>query len=501
MHINALDKLTSHKILDSRIKSENISKKERWLGYLLGPSGIMLLNAILGIYLNVYYTDVLKLTSIWGGLFLATFPIVTKILDAVLNIVMGYIIDRTRTRQGKARPWILISAPILSLSGILLFTVPETSETVKIIWILFSYNLYYSISYTIYNMSHNLMVPLSTRNGEERGSLSVFNNVAGVMISGIGVALIFPMLIMPHIGVNKSSWIILMSIISIIALPLALCEYYFTKERVTEESQDLDVDEKSISYFTQFKAIFSDKYWVLIMLFFLVYTMCQYLKNTSLVYYCNYVLGNYNDGITQTLVSAIGGIPMGIGIFAVWPLAKRFGKKNITLVGMVLYLLGGAICLLDPHQMSIVLIGQFIKNMGGLPVSYIFMALFADVLDHIEWKFKFRCDGISMSVYNFILTVCSGLTIGIFNFVLSKNGYIAPVFSEVTRQTVAVTQNMSVQNAIIFLFIGLEIISSVILIIILMFLNVEKNIDKEQKEIKERKTIEKTAQDISISKS
>jgi GPH family glycoside/pentoside/hexuronide:cation symporter len=488
METNARKKFIDHKFFNSRIKTDEVLKREKWIGYLMGPSGALLLNAVLAIYLNVYYTDVLKLTHVWGGAFLAVFPVVTKILDAILNIVMGYIIDRTKTRQGKARPWLLLAAPLLTLSGILLFTVPSGSTLVQVIWIIFSYNLYYSITFTIYNMSHSLMVPLSTRDVKQRGSLSVFNNVAAIMISGTGVALIFPMLIMPHIGVNKSSWIILMSIISIIALPLALCEYYFTKERVTEEGYNAEADQKQVSYFTQLKAIFSDKYWVLIMIYFLITTIVVILKNTALVYYCNYVLGKYNDGITQTMVSAIGGLPMGIGIFIVWPLAKKFGKRNLTLAGLLVCILGSIICLIDPKNLVLVLIGQFIKSLGGLPSAYIFMALFADVLDHIEWKYKFRCDGISMSIYNIIQTVASGLGIGVFNYVLSRTGYIAPIFNAATHQTVAAVQNGSVQNAIVFLFLRLDLISSIIVVFILIFLNVEKNIEKEQKEILQRHT-------------
>lgn len=69
---------------------------------------------------------------------------------------------------------------------------------------------------------------------------------------------------------------------------------------------------------------------IIILAYFLIYTIGTQFKNLSLVYYCNYVLGSYNDGKTQMLISVIGGIPMGIGIFAVWPLAKKFGKRNLT---------------------------------------------------------------------------------------------------------------------------------------------------------------------------
>lgn len=471
-------------LFESRVKSDNVKASEKWLGYLLGPSGALLLNAVLATYLNVYYTDVLKLTTIWGGAFLTVFPIISKIIDAITNVLMGYIIDRTKTAQGKARPWLLLSAPLVAVSGILLFTVPQKSETVQVIWVMLSYNLFYSFSYTIYNMSHNLMVPLSTRNTEQRGSLSVFNQIATIMMSGIIVALIFPMLIMPQLGVDKSKWIVTMSILSCLALPLTIMEYYFTKERVTLEDINKK-EEKKIPYKNLLKAIFTDKYMVLILLYFLIYTVGTQFKNLGLVYFCNYVLGTYNDGKTQTMLSVIGGIPMGLGIFIVWPLAKKFGKRNLTIAGFALYSIGSAICWICPTNMVTVLIGQFIKNIGGLPCSYVFMALFADVLDHLEYKQNFRCDGIAMSVYNIIAVTSVGIVTGLFNALLSKSGYIAP--SIVNGETVAAIQSAATKNAITFSFVGLETITAVILIVILAFLSVEKYIDKEQAEIKRRK--------------
>ena len=323
--------ILSAKLFDSRVHSQNVTGKEKWLGYLLGPCGALLLNAVLATYLNVYYTDVLKLTTVWGGAFLVVFPLVSKIIDAITNVIMGYIIDRTKTKQGKARPWLLLSAPLVALTGILLFTVPNAGETVQVIWVMLSYNLFYSFAYTIYNMSHNLMCPLSTRNTIQRGGLSVFNQISTIMMSGIIVALVFPMAVLPQLGVDQTKWILVMSVLSILSLPLTLLEYYFTKERVTEEQSG--TEEKKLPFLTQLKIVLTDKYMILMFVYFFIYTLGTSLKNIGLVYYCNYVLGTYNDGVTQTMISVIGGIPMGIGIFAVWPLAKKFGKRNVTLAG------------------------------------------------------------------------------------------------------------------------------------------------------------------------
>lgn len=476
------EKMLSGRIFNSRVHSKNVTGKEKWLGYLLGPCGALLLNAVLATYLNVYYTDVLKLTTVWGGAFLIVFPVISKIIDAITNVIMGYIIDRTKTKQGKARPWLLLSAPLLAITGVLLFIVPSGSVGLQVAWVMISYNLFYSFAYTIYNMSHNLMVPLSTRNTMQRGGLSVFNQISTIMMSGIIVALVFPMVIMPLLGVDRSLWIIVMCVLSIITLPLTLVEYYFTKERVTEEL--VNTDEKKTPFLTQLKIVLSDKYMIVTFIYFLIYLLASSIKNFGLVYYCNYVLGTYNDGITQTLVSVLGGIPMGIGIFAVWPLAKKFGKRNITLVGFLLYSLGSAICWIVPTNLYIVLVGQFIKNIGGLPCAYVFMALFADGLDHLEWKSGIRCDGTAMSIYGIIACCLGGLATSIFNAMLSKTGYVAPEL--IDGVTVASTQSAAVQNVITFAFVGLESITGIILAGLLIFLTVEKTIGKKQSMIRER---------------
>ena len=489
-----------NRIFDSRVKSKNVTGKEKRLGYLLGPCGALLLNATLNIYLNQYYVDVLGLGALFGGLFIALFPIFSKIIDGVVDILYGYLIDRTKSKQGKGRPWILLCAPLLAITGILLFTVPQADPGIQAIYVVITYNLFYSFAYSIYNMAYNLMVPLSTRNTQQRNLLSVFTQVSTIMISGILVALVLPMVVLPFIGVDKTMWIIVMSIFSTIALPLTLIQYYFTKERITEEKRDQQ--EKKIPFKAQLKAAFSDKYIYLLMLYFLVYTLGTQFKNLGLVYFSNYVLGTYSDGFTQTMISVIGGVPMGIGIFAVWPLVKRFGKKNVTFAGFLIYALGSAICCIAPDNMVIVLIGQFIKNIGGLPCSYVFMALMADCLDNLEWKTGFRSDGVVTATYNIVSTTVTGVGTGLFNFGLSANGYVAPITGEVPSDitnTVQKTienadgsistifnQNDSVISFIVFAFLGFEILTGLISAILIWFIDVEKNISRKQKVLVER---------------
>lgn len=508
----ATGKMLNGRIFDSRIRSRNITGKEKWLGYLLGPCGALLINAVLGgSFLNQYWTDVLKLGGLWGGAFLIVFPIFSKILDAITNFIMGWIIDRTKNKQGKARPYLLLSAFLVPITGMLLYLVPNMSISLKAVWVIISYNLFFSFAYTIYNMSHNMMVPLSTRNSSQRGVLAVFNQVATIMVTGIIAALIFPMVILPMIGSSQTLWISVMSVLCIIMLPVMLLEYYFTKERVTEELGK--VGTVKIPYKMQIKAVFSDRYIVFLLVYSLIFTLGGTLKNSALIYYCNYVLGTYNDGITQTLISVIGGIPMGIGIFAVWPLAKKFGKKNVTVAGFVFYAVGSAICWMFPTNLIVVLIGQFIKNIGGLPCAYIFMSLFSDSFDHLEWKTGFRSDSLAMSIYSTITIVLMGVGLAILNAALNASGYIPPLnvtnlseagailaqngwLSQLDLSsykmaidgtfTIGIKQPGSVLNAISFLFVGLEVITGILSAILLAFVGVEKTLERKQKMIRER---------------
>lgn len=506
--------LLDSKFFDSRITSPNVTAKEKWIGFLIGPTGALLVNAILGGgFLNIFYTDVIGIGNLWKGMFLAIFPVIAKILDAITNFIMGWIIERTHTKQGKARPYILLAAILLPISGILLYTVPNADQKIQAAWIMITYNLFFSIAYTIYNMSHSLMVPLSTRNTTQRGAVAVFNQVAAIMVTGIIAALLVPMLLLPMIGTSKAMWITAMSTVSILSMPLVLLEYYYTRERVTEELGA--EEEKKVPYAKTVKAVFTDKLTVLILLYFFLSTLSNTLKINSTIYYCNYVLGTYADGITQTLINVIGGIPMGIGIFAVWPLAKRIGKRNIVVLGCLIVSLGSAICCAFPTNMPGMLAGQFVKNLGSLPVAYVFMALFADVLDHLEWKNGFRCDGMAMSVYSTIGVVLGGVSLGLLNLIISSTGYVKPytattetlntVVSQIaaagqTMQlpvealkptldgvyTIAVNQNAATNQALLFLFVGLDVIVGVLCAAILMLINVEKTVGFKQQVIRQR---------------
>lgn len=486
------DGILKSKIFDTRIQSANVQNSERWLGYLLGPTFVMSMYYICGqSYLNMFYTDVLKLTPIWGGLFLAMLPIVSKVLDAVTNILQGWVIDHTQSRHGKARPWLLISGPLLVISSILLFTVPRASTAVQVAWVTISYNLYFSVAFTMYNISHNLMVPLSTRNSKQRDTLSVLSSMGVSLVPGIVVAMIIPTFVLPVIGIDQGKWMTVMSILSILALPAVMLEYYFTRERVTEESQGQSGELTVISTRDQIRGCLKSRYWVAIMLIMIVYNLYNNFQATSIIYYANWVLGTYNDGVTLTMMNMIGQTPLGIGIIALWPMVRRFGKRNVMIGGFALGIGGCVISLLQVKNMVVVLIGLIFKSIGTIPITYILVSMLADALDHVEWVNGFRCDGFSTSIQSVILTIMTGVSAGLFNLGLSVTGYIAP--QGTAEEMAGIVQSPAAQNLFswgLFLF---PAIGFGIMIAILIPYTLDKDLPKMQAEIIQRRVDEAAA--------
>lgn len=466
-------KLFSSKAFDSRIKSANTTRSEKWLGYFLGPVGAATLNFTVVSYLNVFYTDVLDLTNAfpWVAAFLTLFPIISKIIDAITNLLMGQIIERTHSRQGKARPWLLISAPLMTVAMILLFMIPREHSIWQIVLVALTYNIFFSFAYTIYNMSHTLMVPLSTTNVKQRDGLSLFSNIGGNMLPGTVVALVPPAVIMPMLGADYDKWIFVMSILAVLALPFTLIEYYFTKERVTEAAHSVG-EVKNVSFKEQLKACFSSKYWIMMIVYMLMFQIMSNIMTISLPYFCNWVLGTYNDGKTQALLSVVGKAPLGFGVFILWPLVKKFGKRKVMIVGFLAAAAALGFCLTNPRSMPVMLAGSLIYALGFLP-SYVYTALMADTLDYVEYDKGIRADGLTASVFTIVMTISAGIGQGIFNMGLTNAGYAAPVQG---TDNVWNVQNAATQNFISFAYTGIPLICLTVMAIIMIFLNVENHL-------------------------
>lgn len=487
---NLMTKVFSKKMFESKITSANTQKSEMWLGYFVGPCLVyMAYYGIADRYLTQFYTDVLGM----GGMILTMMPVISKIIDAITNIIMGRIIDKTRTKQGKARPWVLLSGICMAVSGILLYAVPNWSPGVQLVWVVVSYNLFFAFAFTIYNMSHALMVPLSTRNTKQRDSLAMMTSAGMNMIPGMLVTIILPIMI-NAIGVGgeaQGRWMLVMGIVAMLALPATLVEYYFTKERVTEESMNNsgESEEDVVPFGQQLKACFTDKYWLMIMAFTALYQIFNFLSTNSMLYYCNWVLGNSVDAGTsmQVMVNAIGQAPLGFGIFILWPLVRKFGKRWVMQIGFVIAAIGCVLILLNPGNMGVVLGGLFVKSIGAIP-TYAMAAQMAEALDHIEWKNGFRADGFSASVNSILITVSAGIAQSVILGGINHFDYIAP-----SSAAEIINQPDAMKTFFAWCFVGVPMVGYLLGSLIMTFYDIEKKMPQISADITARHKAEAEA--------
>ena len=215
---------------NSKIKSANVTKAERLIGYAAGPFGVMLLQSIVNSYFNQYLTDVVGFTvsrGMWVASFMVVFPLLSKFIDALTNVLMAKVLDKTTCRQGKLRPWFILSLPIIVASILLMFSIPELDVKGQAVWVLLSYNLFYSVGYTMWYMAYEMSAALSTRNVRQRSG----NSMAGQITKNIGTGIIsitFPLLLQMFCrfaGENmKTGYLMIMAFICCIAIPLTFMQ-------------------------------------------------------------------------------------------------------------------------------------------------------------------------------------------------------------------------------------------------------------------------------------
>ena len=477
-------------ILNSRTDKQQVRIPEMLLGYFLGPLLVLAMTSVVSTYYLTFYRTYDDVVA--QGSFLVLLPLISVIPMALANIIVGIILGKTRTRQGKARPFILTAGPLLLISGIVMFVIPYFSLGFRMVWMAVTYNLFAALANPVYSNSHYLMVSLSTRDLDQRGKLSVVANIPAVAGNGLVSSILMPAILGwiksgETLGMEaglgyqivQNRWQTVMMIFAIAAFVGCMLEYWFTRERITEEDLPTDAaseTKETVSTLQQLKAAASDKYWWIIMIFYFLYQAGVMFKGG---YVFNIFCNDFFPSVTvfgqtlnaegvQSLMALIGGIPLAAGMLFAWPVANKLGKRNFVLLGCIVSIIGSIVCLLAPSSFVVVTIGQVLKGFSSIPGAYIMMALFADVLDHLEAKNGFRVDGISMSVYSTILTVVNGLAVAFFNLFYDGGAF--------THQQVSG-----------FFFLGFEIIAHGILIFVLLLLNVEKHIREEQALIAERK--------------
>ena len=491
--MNLLKKTVEQPIFNTRIKSDEVKISEIALGYFLAPFCAMLANMIFGAYLTRYYADVLGWTKFGAGAFAALLPIVSVIFVVLGNLSVGKWIDNTRTTAGKARPYLFAAIPLLALAIIMMFTSPNNGSIVQMIWIAVSYNLYYSIAYPCYYTAHSSMVSLSTRDTDKRGLLATMSNASMVAAAGVGASIVVPILLQSYmfsyngtsldVAASYAHWRVLSIGFTLVTVLGIILEYYFTRERISEETMDLQQTTEAIPMKTHVDACTKDKYWWMVILYVLFFMMGQLVKNTSMSFYARWMFDSVlsaadpesASGAMMSTLGLIGGLPSAVGMVIAWPLANKLGKQRAIVIGLIFSVLGGAVAFMGVHNFKMVCAGVVLKAVGIIPSQYVMLAVLSDVLDHLEAKNGFRSDGFTMSIYGSIMVGLLGLAVGIVSGLLGMTGYDATL----------VKQPVAAENVLIFVYLGMDILTFIVSIFLLWRMDVEKYAEEDQQKIRE----------------
>lgn len=467
----------------SMIKTKDVRLPEMLLGYFIGPIGGLLSSGIFTSILNTYFTDVLKLDLT----FLTTLQLVSTIFIVIANLIVGQLIERTKVMAGKARPWILLSALTLSVASVLMFIVPFEGAA-KMIWIAVAYNLFYSVAYPIYNTANSTLVAVSTRNSDQRGQLASFTNIAGLAAMGAG-SMVFPILVSFALKEKQSLWFMAMLAVGILTALTIFLQYKFSRERVTEELLEQNkedggkIPQTSVSMRAQFAAVASEKWWWIVMVFYMIFQFSGAIKNGSMSYFCKWVLDNSVMGADawgtyQSILAIMGAIPMAVAMLFVNPLCQKFGKRKTVSAFLILGVIGGVIAGMGGNHIVPVAAGVALKCLGSSPACYMILAMLADVIDHIEWKTGLRTDGLTMSIYSSLMVAASPVMNAVFSLILKIVGYDQNSVVGVDIQSAAAQAGISIS------YIWVETAAYLICAVLLfLFFRVEDNLKAEQDEI------------------
>lgn len=498
------------KLPPSLIRKNNVTLiPEGAIGYLVGPTLALLANSVLSAYFNKYMSDVLHVNS-WASAFFTWLPVISVIFVVIGNILVGRLMDKIKSKNGKARPLLLVSVPISLLALLFLFVFSpynannDNWHVGALVCIAIGYNLWFAFAYPMYYTPHAALVSLSTRNGKDRGLLATISNAT--MLAAMGLSsMILPFFlnllfvydmsgkgtpVMNEAGkilyytdesgaaiydaaASYAHWKIFVIALIIITFVGVLIEYFFTRERVTEETMGQDVEPKAALPIKEQWAICSkDKFWIIMMVFFFLYQFGGMIKNVSQNYFCTAMFkdaqGYYTvayGGEMQGLLAIIGAVPTAVGMVIALPLANALGSKaKAILCGAVVAVIGGVIGMFAPDNFVIVTISFVVKALGSTPAMYLSLALLADIFDHQEAVHGVRTDGLSMTIYGAIMAGMTGLTTGVLNMVLSGVRY-----DVCTLQT-----NEALRAAMPWVFIGGETICYLGIFLIFLFMGVEK---------------------------
>lgn len=457
--------------IEYRVK-EKITVKEK-LSYGIGALADSLIWSSVGAFGTYYYTNSAKLAAEAVG----TMFLISRIFDGISDVLMGILIDKTHTKHGKARPWLLWMAIPYALAAVLLFSVPQSfGPRAKMIYAYITYNLVSTIAYTAIIQPYATLGTLITDNQRDRTHLSIAR--MGIAMFG---SILLNFLVLPMVngfGGDPSAWTKTFAVLGLVAAIIFFITFKNTKERlgsVVEDPADKDaIKAKSVPTGKAIKGLLTNKYWWNRIVFGLTITMCTATTGVN-VYYAKYWLNNEN---IVGILSIANVIPMLISLILVTRMSEKIGPRNTVQIGVSFILLGLIIQLIAPTNLVLVIFGYAIRGFGTGIGTTLLLVMLGDAIDYGEWKNGFRTEGLIFSASNIGTKIGSGLGAALLGWFLGWGGF---------NPDLAV-QSESALRSILIVFTVVPLISCIIAFIMNLLYDLDKKKAAILADLKQRNT-------------
>lgn len=388
-------------------------------GYGMGDYAGNLVYSAISAFLLVYYTNVVGASAAAAASIIA----ISKIFDGISDLAMGYIIDHTHSKWGKARPWIARLCVPLAVCTVLMFSVPPSfAGKIQIAYMFLTYNLVSTIFYTGINVPYATMNGLMTTNQYERGLLGNFRNLlaaAGTMTINT-VVLKMTKFFGGGDAYAQQGWTVTFIVLMIVFVAINMFMFATCKERVVENGEQKEGEKKEgVSFLKGLKGLVVNKYWIMMVIVtFAMYFMMSCFFGSA-VYFTQYNIGDANKYALVSNALSVAQIAM---LFITPFLMKKLSKRKVFLFGMIIAAVGFAASGLTTNVTAITIF-SVIKGIGFACGGATMYGLLQDAITYGEWYNGYGTAGMGNAASSFCMKVGSGIGTAALGWVLSAGNF------------------------------------------------------------------------------